>query len=61
MDRKRNEEICEEDGVVAVPPVLEPVPVHDHALAIPDEIRDVPVATGVLPLCTECPPYHHPA
>ena len=48
-DRRRNEEICEEGGVVAVPPVLEPVPVHDHALVVPVQVRDVAIgASGPL-------------
>ncbi len=45
-DRKRNEEICEEGRIVAVPVVLEPVPVHDHPLVVPVKVRDVAVITG---------------
>ena len=37
---------CEEGGEVAVPAVLEPAPVHDHATAAPAEACDVRVAAG---------------
>lgn len=42
----RNEEICEEGGVIAVPPVVEPVPVHDHTVVVPVEVRDLAVVVG---------------
>ncbi len=48
QERERNEESCEESGVVDAPPVLEPVPVHDHLVAVPNEVRNIAIAVTVL-------------
>ena len=62
MSGARSEESCEAEGrVVAVPVVVEPVPVHHHLAAVLVEIRDVEVAVAVHDQCTECLPYHHPS
>ncbi len=43
-----NEESCEaERGIVAVPVVVEPVPVQHHLAIVLDEVRHVQVAVAV--------------
>lgn len=58
--RGRNEEICEEESrAVAVPVILEPVPIQHNLVAILVEVRSVQVVVAVPDKCTKHPPNHH--
>lgn len=50
-----------ESRVVAVPIVVEPVPIENHLVTILAEIRDVEVAIAVPHVYAKCLPYHHPS
>jgi hypothetical protein len=50
-----------ESRVVAVPVVVEPVPVEDHLVAVLVEVRDVEVAIAVPHVYAKCLPCHHPS
>ena len=62
LKQERNEESCvAESRVVAVPVVVEPVPVENYLVTILVEIRDVEVAIAVPHVYAKCLPYHHPS
>ena len=50
-----------ESRVVAVPIVVEPVPIEDHLVAVLVEVRDVEVVVAVPHVYARCLPYHHPS
>jgi hypothetical protein len=57
----RNEESCEtERGLVAVPVIVEPVPVQVHLAVVLDEIRHVEVAIAIPNERAVRHPYHLP-
>jgi len=49
-----------ESRVIAVPIVVEPVPIENHLVTILVEIRDVEVAVAVPHVYVKYLPYYHP-
>jgi hypothetical protein len=51
--------VAETSGLVVVPPVVEPIPVHIRPVGVAVQVRHVEVVIVVPDERAECLPYHH--